>query len=131
MLFISLVYAYTRVPAARTEAAAKMACAQCTHDARCSNTPPHSVNRENNPLSSGNDVIDINVDIETTVECSCDHFSCARLAERKLCGTDGITYRSECHLKRKACLQQTDIYKLHDGVCQTQREHCLCLCVRV
>ena len=121
------------MPAARTKDAAKMVCAECTHGARCSSTPL----KESNVFSTGNDVID-EVDVETTVECSCDHFSCTGIAERPLCGTDGATYRSECHLRREACLQQKDIYKLHDGDCSTQRKHgcvctymCVCVCVCV
>ena len=113
----------------RTEEAAKMECPECRHGARCvfSSQPE---DQENSIL------VDTEEDreeliVETVVNCSCDHFECRGQATSVLCGTDGVTYSNECHMRKKACQLQKDIHKVHDGECQPQCELDLCVCVFV
>nr|XP_024219435.1 agrin-like isoform X3 [Halyomorpha halys] len=46
--------------------------------------------------------------------------NCGPLCEevmRPVCGSDGLTHQSACHLSRSACLNRTDLRVLYAGVC--------------
>ena len=96
-----------------------MECSRCTHGARCVSTPLPEELGNSFLTSDEEDKEDGNPQVK--VDCNCDHFKCQGLATRVICGTNGVTYSNECHMKREACLQQRDIHKLHDGDC---RPHC-------
>ena len=104
------------VPAAWTDDAAKMECSQCTHGARCVTSEEeeqgNSVLLDESQDKEGGE-------LEPKVVCSCQHYKCTGLALRTLCATNGVTYSSECHMRREACQLQNNIYKLHSGHCRS------------
>lgn len=55
-------------------------------------------------------------------QCSCNHYNCESinntLSATGICGSDGYTYPSECHLKANACRLQKRISKLRDEACR-------------
>ncbi|KAI1287382.1 Agrin [Halotydeus destructor] len=63
------------------------------------------------------------------VQCSCEHIKCpngesgqggaVRKASSAVCGSDGHTYTSECHLKLFSCRMQRKTVKLHDDRCKS------------
>ena len=122
----SLIILSFFLPPARAEAAAKMNCPQCKHGARCITTevPDH---QGNNIISDGEVDEETYVTVTKVLRCSCDHFVCRGQAARVLCATDGITYSNECHMRREACRLQKDIYKVHNGECQSQCKLAYCV----
>ena len=57
--------------------------------------------------------------------CVCQECDGGAEDEERVCGSDGITYFSLCHLQRASCTQgQEDIEALHQGPCGTC---CMCL----
>ena len=50
------------------------------------------------------------------VSCECD-INCDSANELTLCGNDGVTYSSLCHLKQTKCLQQRPIKILNHNSC--------------
>ena len=56
---------------------------------------------------------------EQTVNCSCNHFNCPKFVRNrhKVCGSDGNTYLSVCHMRRASCKSQQPIHLLHSGEC--------------
>ena len=105
--------------AARTDGAAKMVCPQCTHGARCiSRTQPSEEEQGNSVLLIDSQDRE-DGEPQPAISCDCQHYKCAGLASRTLlCATNGITYTNECHMRKEACRQQKDIFKLHDGQCR-------------
>ena len=112
------MYVRMYVSAARTDGAAKMECSQCTHGARCVSSSQPSEEEQGNSvlLTDSQDMED--GEPQPTIDCNCQHYKCTGLASRTLCATNGVTYINECHMRREACLQQKDIFKLHDGHCR-------------
>ncbi|XP_053432028.1 agrin isoform X3 [Nycticebus coucang] len=49
--------------------------------------------------------------------CICD-FSCQSVLRSPLCGSDGITYSTECDLKKARCELQQELYVAAQGACQ-------------
>ena len=47
----------------------------------------------------------------------CDADGDALNASEKVCGSDGITYFSLCHLQQASCTQDMEIYAEHYGPC--------------
>ncbi|XP_066966425.1 agrin-like [Macrobrachium rosenbergii] len=56
------------------------------------------------------------VDSEGFGRCSC-HTNCSQALGGQVCGSDGETYASECHLHMKACSSQNQIKVSHKGNC--------------
>ncbi|KAK3781246.1 hypothetical protein RRG08_065977 [Elysia crispata] len=57
--------------------------------------------------------------------CKCpSEFLCRSNRKRAICGTDGITYESKCHMRIASCKQGMMVRKKHRGVCtpDDQRE---------
>lgn len=50
------------------------------------------------------------------VHCECQ-MNCERSELMALCGSDGVTYESLCHLKRTKCLQQRPIKIINHDTC--------------
>lgn len=48
--------------------------------------------------------------------CTCPYL-CESRGSRQVCGTNGITYRSTCHLRRYSCRCQTDVKINYSGPC--------------
>uniref|UniRef100_A0A8C9RLP8 Agrin n=1 Tax=Scleropages formosus TaxID=113540 RepID=A0A8C9RLP8_SCLFO len=60
--------------------------------------------------------------------CVCD-FSCHTVPHIQVCGTDGVTYSSECELKKTRCEKQQHLQVYSQGPCTpptglTQAKHC-------
>lgn len=55
-------------------------------------------------------------------QCTCNHFNCeagnSTTTSTGVCGSDGYTYPSECHLKANSCRLQKRITKLRDEACR-------------
>ena len=49
--------------------------------------------------------------------CSCEEVCNDMIDFKKLCGTDGITYKNLCEMKRLSCDQQRDIKVNYTGSC--------------
>ncbi|GFS06310.1 agrin, partial [Elysia marginata] len=50
--------------------------------------------------------------------CKCpSEFLCRSNRKRAICGTDGITYESKCHMRIASCKQSMMVRKKHRGVC--------------
>lgn len=49
--------------------------------------------------------------------CSCEEVCSDITDSRKLCGTDGVTYKDLCDMKRLSCDQQRDIKVNYTGPC--------------
>jgi len=54
--------------------------------------------------------------ISNLVLCECD-IDCELAEPISLCGNDGVTYSSLCHLKQTKCLQQRQIKILNHNSC--------------
>ena len=50
------------------------------------------------------------------ITCECD-INCEMVNEMNLCGNDGVTYSSLCHLKQTKCLQQRSIKIINHNSC--------------
>ena len=48
-------------------------------------------------------------------KCACP--KCDDVEKEEVCGSDGITYYSQCHLRQAACIQRSDIGVNHYGPC--------------
>ncbi|XP_071473325.1 agrin isoform X3 [Marmota flaviventris] len=53
-----------------------------------------------------------------SAHCVCPALTCPEASATKVCGSDGITYGSECQLKTIACRQGLDIFTQSLGPCQ-------------
>ncbi|KAG7472748.1 hypothetical protein MATL_G00112170 [Megalops atlanticus] len=51
-----------------------------------------------------------------SAKCVCP-LTCDSRSEQVVCGSDGVDYRNECELNRRACDLQRNIHKQHDGPC--------------
>nr|XP_012631826.1 agrin isoform X1 [Microcebus murinus] len=49
--------------------------------------------------------------------CICD-FSCQSVPRSPVCGSDGVTYGTECDLKKARCESQQELYVAAQGACQ-------------
>ncbi len=50
--------------------------------------------------------------------CACPRCLSGQVREEQVCGSDGITYFSGCHLRQAACAQgQRDLLVRHQGPC--------------
>nr|VZI43583.1 unnamed protein product [Spirometra erinaceieuropaei] len=57
--------------------------------------------------------------------CSCEHISCEQTWNTNpVCGDDGMTYRSECFLRRAACETQSSKKVLFPGPCPQSVDEC-------
>lgn len=55
--------------------------------------------------------------------CKCpSEFLCRSNRKRAICGTDGITYDSKCHMRIASCKQGMMVRKKHRGVCTAADE---------
>ncbi|RUS80282.1 hypothetical protein EGW08_011966 [Elysia chlorotica] len=55
--------------------------------------------------------------------CKCpSEFLCRSNRKRAICGTDGITYESKCHMRIASCKQGMMVRKKHRGVCTEDDE---------
>jgi hypothetical protein len=50
------------------------------------------------------------------VNCVCD-IDCEKSEHVQLCGSDGTTYQSICHLKQAKCMQQKSINVVNNERC--------------
>lgn len=59
------------------------------------------------------------VDTRAGAECHCDRLSCLlnRRDEYTICGSDGKTYISQCHMAFESCIQQKEITTYYQGPC--------------
>ena len=49
-----------------------------------------------------------------------------------VCGSDGLTYPSMCHIEEASCMERTDITLAKEGVCgEWEREILVCLFVQL
>ncbi|XP_067572597.1 agrin isoform X4 [Pseudorca crassidens] len=48
--------------------------------------------------------------------CVCD-FSCQSVLRSPVCGSDGVTYRTECELKKARCESRPELYVVAQGAC--------------
>ncbi|VDQ07869.1 unnamed protein product [Trichobilharzia regenti] len=55
------------------------------------------------------------VDINGEAKCTCSE-PCPQVVS-PVCGSDGITYDSTCHLERTACQKMREIHVLYSGEC--------------
>ncbi|BHF67556.1 hypothetical protein SprV_0301058300 [Sparganum proliferum] len=62
------------------------------------------------------------VDSRGGKQCVCRE-SCPRVVV-PVCGSDGVTYDSVCHLERTACLQKKHIWVVHAGQCPQPVDEC-------
>ncbi|VDN11169.1 unnamed protein product [Dibothriocephalus latus] len=62
------------------------------------------------------------VDTRGGKQCVCRE-SCPRVVV-PVCGSDGITYDSVCHLERAACLQKKHVWVVHAGQCPQSIDEC-------
>lgn len=49
--------------------------------------------------------------------CVCD-FSCQSVPRSPVCGSDGVTYSTECELKKARCVSQRELYVAAQGACR-------------
>ncbi|XP_057605475.1 agrin isoform X2 [Hippopotamus amphibius kiboko] len=49
--------------------------------------------------------------------CVCD-FSCQSVLRSPVCGSDGVTYRTECELKKARCESRPELYVVAQGACR-------------
>ncbi|XP_011248478.1 agrin isoform X2 [Mus musculus] len=49
--------------------------------------------------------------------CVCD-FSCQSVLKSPVCGSDGVTYSTECHLKKARCEARQELYVAAQGACR-------------
>ncbi len=93
---------YGAITAALTPEAEFAFCDECGLYQRCVRSPD---NEEGRKWRTG---------------CSCSHFNCPTepASHQKICGSDGHTYPSLCHMRKASCLSQQPIYLLHSGKCQ-------------
>ena len=54
--------------------------------------------------------------VSNYVTCECD-INCEIFDPMLLCGSDGVTYESLCHLKQTKCLQQRPIKIVNHDTC--------------
>jgi hypothetical protein len=50
---------------------------------------------------------------------------CAVQVGEQVCGSDGVTYESECELQRTVCQQKRHVTVTHRGACSAYL-YCLC-----
>lgn len=51
-------------------------------------------------------------------KCTCAHFSCSKLPDHPVCGSDGHTYPTECHLLDDQCRYQRPILLASHSPCR-------------
>lgn len=51
-------------------------------------------------------------------KCTCSHFSCSKLPDHPVCGSDGHTYPTECHLLDDQCRYQRPILLAAHSPCR-------------
>lgn len=83
----------------------------CPFYALCSSVAVHTGGETNNVTDSTSSVSTSN----PLPNCICP--SCTSDAKELLCGSDGVTYASECELQRTSCLSSRFIYAAHRGEC--------------
>lgn len=50
-------------------------------------------------------------------ECLCPEPPLCEASIQPVCGTDGITYESKCHLNRVNCISKLDVKIAYEGPC--------------
>ncbi|RWS29760.1 agrin-like protein [Leptotrombidium deliense] len=74
-----------------------------------------------------------NLKCKANQECNIDRFGVAScicplscpLVMKPVCGSDGVTYDSECDLQRESCLNETEVSVVHRSACDSE-EHLKC-----
>lgn len=111
---------YNVLFAALTTEASLVHCEQCGFNARCVTKQTNTIgatNIEEEPtrLENGTEI-----PVDPDHECVCSHFNCPSRPHinNKVCGSNGDTYPTLCHMRLDSCKKQQPIFVLHRGDCK-------------